>query len=184
MNKVNFRKFIKKYSPLLSIFFAVFISVVIFVFRYKFASLQNYGYFGLFLLSILGNATIILPVPIILTAFLGGAVFNPLIVGIVVSLGATIGEMTGYLAGAGGGEIIDNPKVEKVRKWMKKYGLWTLLVLAAIPNPLFDLAGIVAGATKIPVYKYFLVVWLGKFAKFASISYLGAGSVSLIDKFV
>jgi uncharacterized membrane protein YdjX (TVP38/TMEM64 family) len=66
---------------------------------------------------------------------------------------------------------------------MDKYGLWALFVLAVVPNPLFDIAGIIAGATKIPVYKYFLVVSLGKLVKFVTISYLGAGSVNLIEKF-
>ena len=185
MSKAIIKKFIKKYSPAFSLIFAIVISIVIFAFRDKFVSLRGYGYLGLFLLSILGNATIILPVPIILTAFLGGAVFNPLAVGIIVSLGATIGELTGYLAGAGGGEIVEKDKrILKIRKWMEKYGLWTIFILAAVPNPLFDLAGIVAGATKIPVYKYFSVVWLGKLIKFVTISYLGAGSINLIDKFV
>jgi len=183
MNTVTFKKFLKKISPVIGILFAVTISVIVFIFRDKFVSLQNYGYIGLFALSILGNATIILPVPIILTAFLGGAIFNPLIVGIVVSLGATIGELTGYVAGLGGGEIVeDNSKVQKVKKWMDKHGLWALFVLAAVPNPLFDLAGIVAGATKIPVYKYLIVVWLGKLVKFVAISYIGAGSINAIDK--
>lgn len=183
MNKVTFKEFLKKNSPVLGILFAVIISVVVFVFRDKFVDLKNYGYLGLFALSILGNATIILPVPIILTAFLGGAVFNPLIVGVVVSLGATIGELTGYLAGLSGGEMAqDNPKVQKIKKWMDKYGLWALFALAAVPNPLFDLAGIVAGATKIPVYKYLIVVWLGKLVKFVAISYIGAGSINAIDK--
>jgi uncharacterized membrane protein YdjX (TVP38/TMEM64 family) len=184
MNKVIIKKFFKKYSPAFGLLFAVAISVIVFIFRDKFIGLQHYGYIGLFALSVLGNATIILPVPIILTAFIGGAVFNPLIVGVVGSLGATIGELTGYLAGRGGGEIIEkDPRVQKVSKWMEKYGLWTLFILAAVPNPLFDLAGIVAGATKIPVYKYFIVVWLGKLIKFVAISFIGAGSVSIIDRF-
>jgi uncharacterized membrane protein YdjX (TVP38/TMEM64 family) len=177
MNKVIIKKFFKKYSPAFGLLFAVAISVIVFIFRDKFIGLQHYGYIGLFALSVLGNATIILPVPIILTAFIGGAVFNPLIVGVVVSLGATIGELTGYFAGRG------DPRVQKVSKWMEKYGLWTLFILAAVPNPLFDLAGIVAGATKIPVYKYFIVVWLGKLIKFVAISFIGAGSVSIIDRF-
>lgn len=185
MNKVTIKKFFKKYSPLFGLLFAIAISVLVFIFRDKFENLQSYGYLGLFALSILGNATIILPIPIILTAFIGGAVFNPLIVGVVVSLGATIGELTGYLAGVGGGEIVEkDPRVQKIRKWMDKYGLWTLFVLAVVPNPLFDIAGIIAGATKIPVYKYFIVVWLGKLIKFVTISYIGAGSINLIDKFV
>jgi uncharacterized membrane protein YdjX (TVP38/TMEM64 family) len=185
MNKVTIRRLFKKRISVLSLFFVVAVSVVIFVFRYKFTDLQNYGYLGLFLLSILGNATIVLPVPIILTSFIGGTIFNPLIVGVIVSLGATIGELTGYLAGAGGSEIIEkDKKMQRVKKWMDRYGSWTLFVLAAIPNPFFDLAGIVAGATKIKLYKYFSLVWLGKMVKFISISYLGAGSMELVSKYV
>src|SRR3989304_9840317 len=97
----------KKYSKLFGLVFAFVLSAVIFVFRDKFTNLQGYGYFGLFVLSILGNATIVLPVPVVLTAFLGGGIFNPFLVGVVVSLGATIGELTGYFAGASGREVID-----------------------------------------------------------------------------
>lgn len=177
----------KKYlKPAIYLSLAVIITVLVWVFRDNFIHLQGWGYIGLFVLSILGNATIILPVPVILTAFIGGAIFNPFIVGVVVSLGASIGEMTGYLAGMGGKTLVEGNKkrIERIEGWMKKYGLWTLFFLAAIPNPLFDLAGIVAGATGIPIYKYLIVVWLGKLIKFAIFAYLGAGSISLIDKFI
>lgn len=168
----------------MSLVLAILISVLIFLNRDKFVNLESYGYLGIFLISLLGNATIILPVPVILTAFLGGGIFNPLIVAVVTSLGATIGEFTGYLAGISGRGLIENKgKIEKVKNWTRKYGLWTLFVLAVIPNPLFDLAGIAAGATRIPVYKYLIVVWLGKFIKFLAFSFLGAGSFSFINKF-
>jgi uncharacterized membrane protein YdjX (TVP38/TMEM64 family) len=158
---------------------------LIFIFKDKFTHLQGFGLLGLFVISIIGNATIILPAPVILTAFVGGAIFNPITVTLVVALGATIGELTGYLAGYGGQEIIDGEvKLGKVRGWMAKHGLWTLFILAAIPNPLFDLAGIIAGATRIPVYKYFVVVLLGKIIKFGVFAYLGANSIGLIDKFI
>lgn len=166
----------KKYQKLLGLIFVVALSIAIFVFRDRFTNLQGYGYLGLFILSILGNATIILPVPVVLTAFLGGGIFNPFWVGVVVSLGATIGELTGYIAGhSGGGLVKDDKRVVKVRKWMGRWGLWTIFALAAVPNPAFDLAGIVAGATKISVYKYLVVVFAGKLVKFLSISYLGYG---------
>lgn len=165
-----------KYTRLASLALAILISVLIFLNRDKFGDLENYGYLGIFLISLLGNATIVLPVPVILTAFLGGGIFNPLAVAVVTSLGATIGELTGYLAGISGRGLVENKgKIEKVKNWMSKYGLWTLFVLAVIPNPLFDLAGIVAGATRIPVYQYLIVVWLGKLIKFLAFSFLGAG---------
>lgn len=166
-----------KQKKLLGLIVALGLSVIIFVFRDKFVNLQGYGYAGLFLLSVLGNATIVLPVPVVLTAFLGGGIFNPFWVGVVVSLGATVGELTGYLAGTSGRDVIESKKFLKIKGWMHKYGLWTIFALAAVPNPAFDLAGIVAGATKIPVYKYIIVVFFGKLVKFLSISYLGAGII-------
>jgi len=166
--KKNYKKYI-----LLGLVFLI--SLLIFIFREKLIYLKDLGYLGIFLVSILGNATIILPVPAFLTAFVGGALLNPFIVAVVSSLGATIGELTGYVAGIQGKEFVNkNEKIQKVEKWMKKYGLWTIFVLAAIPNPVFDLAGIVAGATKIPVWKYFIVTWAGKFVKFLIISEVGA----------
>lgn len=175
----------KKHSYLLSLVFALVISVVIFIFRDKFVHLEGYGYLGIFLISVLGNATVVLPVPVILTAFIGGGIFNPFIVGVVTAVGAAIGELTGYLVGYGGRVVIkDDKKLVRIEGWMKKYGLWVLFVLSAIPNPFFDLAGIVAGATGVPVYKYLIVVTLGKMVKFITISYLGAGSIGLLDRYL
>ena len=79
-----------KYKKFAGLILALALSVVIFVYRDKFTNLQGYGYLGLFIISVLGNATIVLPTPVVLTAFLGGGIFNPLWVSIVVSLGATI----------------------------------------------------------------------------------------------
>jgi uncharacterized membrane protein YdjX (TVP38/TMEM64 family) len=175
--KLNIR-WLKKYSKYLGLFVAIAISVLVFIFRDRLVDLKSYGYLGIFLVSILGNATIILPIPVILTAFIGGGLFNPLWVGIITSLGAAIGELTGYLMGLGGRAIVADKNIKKIEGWMQKYGLWVIFVLAAIPNPLFDLAGIVAGTTKIPVWKYLLIVWLGKLVKFLLIAYLGAGTAS------
>jgi len=174
----------EKTKKIFSLVFAIGLSVAIFIFRDKFVNFESYGYLGIFIISVLGNATIILPVPVILTAFIGGNVFNPLLVGLIVSFGATIGELTGYLAGRSGRVMVkNNQKFEEVENWMKKYGLWAILFLAAIPNPVFDLAGIVSGATKIPVWKYFLVTWIGKAIKFLGFAYLGSGSSKIAETF-
>ncbi len=167
---------LKKHPEVLGLFLAVVISLSIFIYRDKLVELRSYGYFGLFLLNTLGSATIFLPTPLFLTAFAAGAVYNPLIVALVASLGAAIGELTGYAAGIGAEELLEKDiKIKKVKSWMDKYGLWALFFLAAIPNPLFDMAGIIAGATKMPIYKYFIAVWPGKFIKYLVISFSGAG---------
>ena len=174
----------EKTKKIIGLIFAVSLSVLIFIFRDKLVNFESYGYLGIFVISVLGNATIILPVPVILTAFLGGGIFNPFLVGVVSALGATIGELTGYLAGYSGRAIINKEeKLVKVEGWMKKYGLWTIFVLAVVPNPLFDLAGMVSGAGRIPIWKFLIVTLFGKTIKFLAIAFIGAGSVSVLGSF-
>jgi len=163
---------------------ALVITVVVYLLRDRLADFAQYGYLGIFLISMLGNATIILPVPTFLTAFLGGGVFNPILVGVISAAGATIGELTGYLAGVGGKAIVeDRALYERFRGWMERYGLFALFAMAAIPNPFFDIAGIIAGVSRIKVTTYLAVTWAGKIVKFILIALVGAGSVNLLDLF-
>ena len=164
------------------IIFAVALSIAIFVFRDQLRAVGNYGYLGIFLIALIGNATIVLPVPTIVTAFAGGSVFNPIVVGVISAAGATIGELTGYIAGRSGTAIVENQEVyDRFERWMDSYGLLALFVLAAIPNPLFDVAGIIAGLSKMKVSTYLVVVCAGKIVKFLAIAYLGASSGALLD---
>ena len=45
---------------------------------------------------------------------------------------------------------------------MEKYGFWAILACASIPNPLFDLAGIVSGHFRIPFKTFFSATFIGK----------------------
>ena len=74
--------------------------------------------------------------------------------------------MTGYLAGYSGRAVVENrDNYERIVRWMHRYGLWVILVLSVVPNPLFDLAGIAAGALKVPIPRFLLVCWVGKTIK-------------------
>jgi uncharacterized membrane protein YdjX (TVP38/TMEM64 family) len=161
---------------------AVAITITVYLLRDRLQDVAGYGYLGLFFISILGYATIILPVPTLLAAYLGGGVLNPVLVGVISAAGASIGELTGYLAGYGGQAIVENRKLyERFQGWMQRYGLFALFFLAAVPNPFFDVAGIIAGMTRIKVWTFLLVVWAGNIIKFMLSAYLGAGSVELLD---
>jgi len=157
------------------IFLSILISGVIIYFRNDLARLSNFGYLGIFLINLLGSATIVIPAPSLVATFIGGSIYNPLLVGIVSGVGASIGELTGYLAGYGGSAIITNHKhFKKIEKWMGKNGFATIFILALIPNPIFDLSGIFAGATGYPFKKYFTAVLIGKTLRFIGISFLGS----------
>ncbi len=155
--------------------FVVALTAALILLRNKIPEMEKYGYPGIFVLSIIANATLILPIPGVLITSAMGAVYNPLLVAIFAGSGAAIGELSGYLAGFSGRAVIEKAAWhEKVVNWMRKYGNPTILVLAAIPNPAFDIAGITAGMLKVPVWRYLLWCTLGKIIKMLIFAYGGA----------
>ncbi len=161
--------------------FSLLITALIVLFRNQLRALAHYGYLGIFLISALGNATVVFPVPSLAVVFAGGGVLNPILVGLVAGLGEPLGELTGYLAGYGGGAVVENGlRFAAIRSWMERRGFLTLFVLSAIPNPLFDLAGIAAGILRYPIGKFLLACWLGKTAKALIIAALGSVSLNLL----
>lgn len=144
----------------------VLISVSIFVISDRVEQFGRYGYPGVFIVSLLGNATIILPAPSLAVVSVVGSVLNPYLVGLCAGVGEALGELTGYLAGYSGRAVIeDQEHYARLVKWTRKYGLWVIFALSVFPNPLFDLAGIAAGVLKIPVRSFLLVCWIGKTIK-------------------
>lgn len=170
------RAVVAKYGkPAAALMLSVVITVVVFRLGDRLEDLQGLGYLGVFVIAVLGNATVILPVPGIAVVFAGGGVLNPLLVGLIAGVGEPLGELTGYLAGYGGSAVAENRELyERIRRWMERRGFMTLLVLSAIPNPLFDLAGMAAGMLRYPVPKFLLACWIGKTFKALVIAYLGS----------
>ena len=166
---------------IISLLLACGTSVAIVSFTGEIRKFQELGYIGVFLISLLGNATLILPAPGLAFVFLlGGSLPNPLLVGLFAGIGGTLGELTGYLAGYGGSGIITHTKAyNQTKKQIDKYGLWAIFFFALIPNPLFDLAGIVAGAVNIPWWKFLLAAGAGKVIKAIIVAYMGYYSFSL-----
>jgi uncharacterized membrane protein YdjX (TVP38/TMEM64 family) len=142
------------------------------------ALLGDFGYLGVFLVMLVSTSTVFLPAPGLAAAFLAGSSWNPLLVGVFGGLGAAIGEMVGYLFGYGGKEIAEahhDKAYVRVQGWMDRYGFFLVFAFAAVPNPLFDLAGIAAGASSYPPWKFFIAVLLGSIVKVTVIAMLGQG---------
>lgn len=156
------------------------LTVLLLVYRDRVEQLKAYGYPGLFLFSILANATILVPLPGVIITSVMGAIFNPLLISIVAGTGAALGELSGYLAGFSGQVIVEKRKnYDKVMRWMQKYGDITILVLAFIPNPLFDAAGFMAGVLKMPLWKFLIFCLIGKILKMMLFAYFGGGILKL-----
>jgi membrane protein YqaA with SNARE-associated domain len=159
------------------------ISLAVFAFRDQLVHLAALGYVGIFLVSLLGNATIILPAPSLVLVFAMGAALNPLLVGLAAGAGEALGELTGYAAGFAGRAVIeDRQTYKRMVAWMQRRGGVTVFVLSAIPNPFFDLAGIAAGTLRYPLWRFLLFCWLGKTLKTTLIAWAGSQSVGLVEQ--
>ncbi|OGO49765.1 MAG: hypothetical protein A2Z30_05715 [Chloroflexi bacterium RBG_16_64_43] len=162
-------------ARLLSLAAVIGITLYIFSIRDRAAQLAVYGYPGIFLLSVLANATLFLPAPGVAFVFSMGAVFPPLPVALAAGAGAALGELSGYLAGFSGRAVLErSSRVERLERLMRRYGSLTITVLALIPNPVFDVAGIIAGILRMPVQKFLFYCWIGKTLKMLAFAFAGA----------
>jgi|MDTB01.3.fsa_nt_gb hypothetical protein len=71
------------------------------------------------------------------------------------------GEMPEELDEVSASTLVNNAKILMVR-FLKNHGTIGLLLLASVPNPLFDLAGIAAGHYLMPFDRFFFATLLGK----------------------
>ena len=141
--------------------------------------LESLGFIGIFIINFISNATIFLPAPGGFSVFFGGAIWNPLLVGIVSGIGAAMGELFAYFLGYGGRGILH--LIEKSGKWVKilegffhRAGFITTLIYSVLPIPFFDVLGIIAGAVNYPVWKFFLAVLAGLIIRNIVIALTGA----------
>ncbi len=150
------------------------------------AAADHWGYVGAFLISLVASATIVLPAPGLVVILAMSAALNPLLLALVAAIGGALGELTGYFAGVSGRALVEenepenNKWLRRVRRWTEQYGAWTLFVFAAFPLPLFDVAGMVAGALRMRVATFLLAVTAGKCVKYGVILLLGARSLEWI----
>jgi membrane protein YqaA with SNARE-associated domain len=157
------------------------LSVGIFLLRDRFAELAAVGYSGIFVVSLLSSATIVLPAPSLALVFAMGSALPPVLVGLAAGIGEALGELTGYAAGFGGRAIIDDQsRFQRLQSWMRAHGGITIFVLSVIPNPIFDLAGIAAGSVHYPPWRFLLFCWLGKTIKTIIVAWAGSQSIEII----
>jgi len=163
----------------------VAITVYIFSIRDRVAEFKEYGYLGIFSVALLANATVFIPAPGLAIIYAMGAVFNPLYVGLAAGTGGALGELSGFLAGFSGQAIVERSDVyTRIKPWVEKYGGWAILFLSAIPNPLFDVAGVAAGIVKMPVRIFLFSVWIGQLIKMTIFAFAGKYSIEALASFI
>ncbi len=143
---------------------------------------QQYGYAGAFLISIVGNFTVFLPVPYAITIYTFGATLDPLLLGIASGLGSTIGEFSAYLIGAGGRKVLEGrygSRFDTAKILVEKHGMLIIFVFALLPLP-DDLILVPLGMMNYDLKKALAAAFLGKLGMSWVLAYAGRYSFSFI----
>ena len=151
----------------------------------KFAALS---YLIVFVVQLLSNLTLVPTGPPFATSIMivAAAHWNPLMVALSASIGGTIGELSGYFVGYYGGKTsrVESTKLFSfVKRWMQKYGSLAIAVLAFQPILPFDIGGIIAGTSRMPLKKFIPALWIGKYPKYILICYAGVGVINVLPFF-
>ncbi len=169
----------KKLIPLLTLLLVIAIMAGVFYFYKNYPGvidqLKAYGYLGAFLISLILNATVVLPAGnCLVMATLGATLPSATLVGLVGGAGAAIGEITGYMVGYSGRAVVQRQGMYvRLETWVKKWGAWAIFILSLSPF-FFDLAGIAAGILRLPFWKFFIACWLGRTILYVLIALAGA----------
>jgi membrane protein YqaA with SNARE-associated domain len=150
----------------------------------------QYGYLGIFLISLIGAMSIFVPIPYTIVIFILGGVqdtfgnwlFDPLWIAVAAGIGSAIGEFSGYLLGAGGRKAIGNrykKKMDFITKLFKKYGSVAIFIFALTPLP-DDLLFIPLGVMRYSLLRAFIPALIGKFFSNLIIAYSGRLSLEII----
>ncbi|MFQ5875808.1 MAG: YqaA family protein [Dehalococcoidia bacterium] len=148
---------------------------------------DTWGYPGVFIVTLIANSSVIIPTPGFLAVIAAGAVLNPFLVALTGAAGMTLGELSGYFIGRGGralsaGEPEAGSKgqhrwIAATQRFVDRWGMLGIAVLAATPNPLFDIAGIAAGAAKMGISRFLLATFIGRMIRTLLLAYGSAYSV-------
>lgn len=145
------------------------------------ASVEEYAYAGSFVLSLLTNLTLAVPVPynpVLLQ--LMAAVELPMLVALLAAAGSALGESTGWWVGSQGRAVLPSEGrsgalVARLQRLSthRAAAFWGLVAFSAVPNPVFDVAGLVAGAAKVPYLLFLSAAFCGRLVRFSLFALAG-----------
>ena len=171
--------------PAIQVGSAIAVSIAVIVIVTRFASnlerIGSWGYIGPFVIQLLNSATVFVPAPGHAYVFAVSASLNPLLVGVVGAIGASLGEITSYVAGVGGASMLNRSS------WYRRMAAVTerrrglaILLFAATPLP-FDVAGIWAGTTRYPLWRFMAVVACGKLILVTAVALAGHYGLPIVS---
>lgn len=150
---------------------------------------RQYGYLGIFLISLIGAVSIFFPVPYTVVIFtLGGLkvgeawLFEPVWIAVAAGIGSAVGEFSGYLLGLGGRKAISGKykrKMELLVKVFNRFGPVAIFLFALTPLP-DDLLFIPLGVMRYSIIRALIPALIGKFFMNLIVAYSGRFSIQIL----
>ncbi len=141
------------------------------------------AYLLIFGVSLVVNLSVF-PLPVAVSVMIAAAAtWNPVVIALVGSLGASLGEFSSYLVGFLSKRVAIHKEMagyETVQRWIRRYGLWAIAFLSFQPILPIEIGGFIAGVAKMPVHQFLPALWLGKFPKYLILVYLGSALISFM----
>ncbi len=157
----------------------VVLNVIVYALPIDYGALGHYAYVGVFLITLIASGAFVLPIPYLPIVAKVAALVGPAwLVVLVAALGSVIGDSTGWYVGRVGRRFV---REGAVMRWMRRVAsdpplaALTLCALAIPPNPVFDVAGLGAGALHVSYRVFFVSVLVGRIVHFALVAVAGLG---------
>lgn len=158
---------------------SLILSIAFFAYEDYFREASSLGLLGLFIVNFVSSATFFISAPAFLSVISGGNLYSPILVSIVASFGAGLGDLVGFLFGHSGRRLTmkkfeANSRLKLLEKLFQKHGMIVIFIMALIPNPFFDFIGILAGALNYSLAKFFITMITGRFLRYWLLAQFGA----------
>lgn len=153
---------------LVGFFVAAAFSIPYILFREQVRKMAIVGYVGLFLACSVSNVSILIPSSATVIVLAAATTLNPWFCILCGGLGTALGEQSSYVCGLIGviGFDASIDRNQKMLEALRNHAFLTVFLFALVPLPVFDIAGIAAGAIRMNWGKYTLAAVFGKTLKF------------------
>jgi membrane protein YqaA with SNARE-associated domain len=149
--------------------------------------LEQHGYLGLFLISLLAGSPVPIPTPSMILTFTLGSLLNPIYIGLVAGLGNTIGNSFIFYTGRAGlkifadfsrsnsrvGRLLSSERLSRIINSGSWKEMAVVFLLFMYPNPVATPLILAMGAERFSFPKFLVVCWSGKTVQGLVLAYLG-----------
>ena len=140
------------YFPVFLFVVSIILSFGAFWYRDLFEGTRTLGLIGIFIINLISSATF---------------------------LGASVGDLVSFAFGYSSRHVALKKFENKqwfiwVESLFRRHGVWIIFFFAFVPNPIFDAIGLIAGVFKFKWKTFFILILLGRFARFIILALLGA----------